>query len=283
MEITNYTTFQRVHSTCINNTVLKGNLFFKLIDLKKGEVFQQKTEIGLYYLFFILNDQEIKMRRGRTNIIQNSSVFCEIGGKEIQLEALTDVSIVLHVFNDIINICDREFLSESENGKPSKNPVKINDPLERFLHLLLVYMENDTCCYQVNKLKHKELFMIFRRFYTEEEYYSLFSPVINDDKEFRKAVKDHYMKAKNINELAAYCNKSLSTFIRLFKKQFNDNPHNWIKKQKLQLIIDRLSDKDIELTAIVDEFDFSSFSYFSQYCKHHLGKTPKDYRKQILK
>lgn len=284
MEVTLPSSFQKVHRTCINNLVLKGNLFFRYIPLKKGEVYRLKTDIGLYYLFFSLENKEVKLRKKGKTYLSPNTVFCEVGGgDDFEVEAVEDTVLILHAFNDITNICDREFLCDPIKMGKGNPLIRINDALDKFLDLLEVYLLHDTCCYQVNKLKHQELFMIFRRFYNEGEYYALFNPIINDDQAFRKAVKDNYMKAKNMNELAAYCNKSLSTFIRLFKKQFHDNPHNWIKKQKLQLIIDRLSDKEVELSDIVEEFNFSSFSYFSQYCKLHLGKTPKDFRKQILK
>jgi AraC-like DNA-binding protein len=86
-----------------------------------------------------------------------------------------------------------------------------------------------------------------------------------------------------VKELANICNYSLSSFNRLFKKNFKENPYLWLQNQKLKYITGRLSDKNIPLGQIIDEFRFSSPSHFTIFCKKHLNLTPSQFRKQHIK
>ena len=275
--------FPKEHNTCINNTLLKETLFFKQVRLKKGEFFSKKERIDLYYLFFLLEGEKVRVHKEENVYIQENAIFCEQADDNLKIEALEDTLLILHGFGTITNICDRSFPETPKKASSRPQKIEIKTPLRSFFNLLCLYLDINSCCFQVSKLKHLEIFMLFRRFYSQEEFYALFEPIINGDQTFKKAVKEHFVKAKNVEELAQYCNKSLSTFTRLFKKHFNDNPHNWMRKQKLQMIVDRLSQMEIPLSEIAEEFDFSSFSYFSQFCKKNLGVTPRNFRLRILK
>jgi AraC-like DNA-binding protein len=270
------------HEDCTYPIIDKDNMSFNHIFIKEGEIHTFNTLSNSYYLFFIRNNKSVKIHKNHKCYIQNSSIFLESGIESFRIEAISDTFLIVHCFDYIINICNQNFYEEFPKNISTNRIIKIKEPIKQYLELLLIYLDNESCCRHVNSLKHKELFLIFRKFYSKQEYMYLFKEIINDNLIFKRIVRDNYMKVKNIEELATLCNKSLSTFIRLFKKYFNDNPHNWIKEEKLKLLNERILENNVPFFEIIEEFHFSSFSYFSHYCKIHLGKSPKELRKSNL-
>jgi AraC-like DNA-binding protein len=171
--------------------------------------------------------------------------------------------------------------AEKENKNHNHNPtLNIVPPLSQFLSFLVFCLNEGASCKHFHELKHKELFFILRFFYTKQEMANLFSPIISSDLNFKSIVLSNYTNVNSIKELAQICNHSISTFNRLFKKNFDENPYTWMQNQKLKYIIGKLSDKNIPLAQIIDEFGFSSPGHFTTFCKKHLNMTPSQYRNQ---
>jgi AraC-like DNA-binding protein len=155
--------------------------------------------------------------------------------------------------------------------------------LEAFLNTLVVYLDNGANCRHLHEIKQKELFFIFRFYYSKENLAAFFAPIIGDSFTFKKAVLDNYTNISSVKELAKVCNYSISSFHRQFKAVFNNQPSVWLQGQKLQIITKMLADPRIQFCNIVDEFGFSSASHFTVFCKIHLGMTPTQYRKKTSK
>lgn len=52
-------------------------------------------------------------------------------------------------------------------------------------------------------------------------------------------------------------------------------------KQKAQHVKARLLDKDIPIKVILDEFGFSTYANFCNYCKRYVGDTPRNIRESV--
>jgi len=271
------------HRAC-SNYISDYNIGFKNCQIKQGE-FIIPSNKELHCLFFLVSghldlyyDSQIyKLRKDSICFIPMSSDF--------KIYASTDALIIMNYFNKPIDLCEKtalENLSLLLDQKSHTFMLRINKPLKKFLTGLLFYMNEGIYCKHFHEIKQKELFYILRYFYTKKEIASLFAPIISNNIDFKNIVLANYLNASSVKELAQICNYSLSSFNRIFKKNFQENPYLWLQNQKIKYIVGRLSDKNIPLGQIIDEFRFSSPSHFTIFCKKHLNLTPSQFRKQHI-
>ena len=90
-----------------------------------------------------------------------------------------------------------------------------------------------------------------------------------------------YLEARTVQELADKCGYGLKTFQRLFYSCFSEVPSKWLMKQKAQHVKARLLDRDIPIKVILDEFGFSTYANFCNYCKRYVGDTPRNIRESV--
>lgn len=55
----------------------------------------------------------------------------------------------------------------------------------------------------------------------------------------------------------------------------------WIQRYAKERIILLLRNKNLNISEIADEMEFSSGSFFTRYVKKLLGASPKEYRERI--
>lgn len=130
------------------------------------------------------------------------------------------------------------------------------------------------------QMKHMELIWIFTRYYSIEELRSFFFPITGEQVPFKSLVLTHYRKANQTEELAQLCGYPLSTFRRIFKKEFNIPVYQWLVEKRAEHISHKLSMQHVPFIDIMDEFNFSSPQHFNSFCKQYLGDTPSNLRKK---
>lgn len=70
--------------------------------------------------------------------------------------------------------------------------------------------------------------------------------------------------------------RSLSTFIRDFKKHFNATPQKWLTQKRLELAHYQLSEKRKKPVDVYLEVGFEDLSHFSYAFKKHFGYSPTE-------
>ncbi|MDR3218831.1 MAG: AraC family transcriptional regulator [Dysgonamonadaceae bacterium] len=272
------------HTAC-GNYISDYTVGFKNYHIPQGDYFVPANKEH-HYLFFV--------SKGRAELHYESKVYslkkdmvCFIPiSSDYKLYAETDTNIIINYFNKPIDLCEKlalENLNAYVDQKVHIPILKVNQPMKKFLSSLTFYINEGIFCKHFHEIKQKELFCIFRYFYSKKEIAGLFAPIISKNIDFKNMVLSNYLHACSVKELANICNYSLSSFNRIFKKNFNENPYTWLQNQKLKYITGKLSDKNIPLGQIIDEFRFSSPSHFTIFCKKHLHVTPSQFRKQYIK
>jgi len=272
------------HRSC-SNYVSDYNIGFKSCQIKQGE-FIIPANKDYHCLFFLMSGHVNLFYDAQTFHLRKDTVWFIPMSSEYKIYATTDVTIVMNYFNRPIDLCEKtalESLSAFLEQKPHSFMLRINMPLKKFLTALIFYLNEGIFCKHFHEIKQKELFFILRYFYTKREVAGLFASIISNNLDFKNIVLANYLHASSVKELAQICNYSLSSFNRVFKKNFDENPYIWLQNQKIKYITGRLSDKSIPLGQIIDEFRFSSPSHFTIFCKKHLNLTPSQFRKQHIK
>jgi len=272
------------HKAC-SSYISDYNIGFKSYRIKQGEYLTPANK-EYHCLFFLLNGQvEVHYESNVFNYRKDSVWFIPMP-TIFKIYANTDATVLFNYFNNPIDLCEKvalESLSDLLDQKSYTSTIRINKPLKKFLSNIIFYLNEGANCKHFHEIKQKELLYIMRYFYTKREIAGLFAPIISKNLDFKNTVLANYLNSSSVKELAQICNYSLSSFNRIFKKNFNENPYIWLQNQKIKYIAGRLSDKNIPLGQIIDEFRFSSPSHFTIFCKKHLNLTPSQFRKQNIK
>lgn len=201
-------------------------------------------------------------------------------------EALSDVTLFIHKFNNTVCKAENCILSYLYNHRRADNKIyccKLTAPnsLQGLMSSVESYITDETHDLPIWHLKHKELIWWFTRYFQTDELRSFFHPMTDEKVPFKSLVLTHYRKANNTEELATLCGYGLSTFRRLFKQEFEVPAYQWLIGKRAENIRYKLSQSYVPFTDIIDEFNFSSPQHFSSFCKQYLGDAPGNLRKTM--
>lgn len=217
-------------------------------------------------------------------IVDSKQMFILRQGYQYKAYVEEDTFIMIFRISSQINFCDR-FSIQQLYKKESKteeefNLLEVNDRLRGFLHWTYVNISDGIKCTHFFDIKKQELFFLLRAYYSKEDLALLFSSLLNNDQIFSNFIYDNHYKVKNIQQLVALSNYSVSAFNKRFKKSFGISPYKWMKDQRAKRIFHEINNYTKNFKVISEEYGFSSLSQFNDFCKVHFGLTPGEIRKK---
>ena len=275
------------HLSCTNylSNTLNG---FNRYTLKANENFTLQ-EKSLNFLFFIKSGQvEINSCEYESKIYEGDHMFFLPKGNKIKGKALTDLQFTLVTFERHINLCDKGMLESLYNKqKPTEEKnyeaLPLRAGIKKVLKSVDYYLDNKLSCKHLHLLKLQEVFFILRAEYKKKELVEFFKPMLDKAVSFKDFVMANYENFKTVEELADLYGCSQRTFNRYFQNTFNDSPYNWMMKQKTQKVEELLTTTKTPFKTIIEDYNFSSPSHFSTFCRAQFGHPPRDVRKRALK
>lgn len=94
-----------------------------------------------------------------------------------------------------------------------------------------------------------------------------------------KSIIQHNLYANlSLDELAALCHLSTSSFKRKFTKVFGDSPKKYIVKKKVEKAAELLQNKDLRVSDVAYDVGFESLATFNRNFTSIYGKSPSEYR-----
>lgn len=271
------------HLAC-KNYVSDFYVGFNHIHAVKGDVVNLQDR-NMNYLMFVLNG---KMS---FSSIEYTDMICEDGemmfasqDSKTSAVAVTDVEYLMLSFDNQFTLCDQMALEALQPYISSEPLYKldIRSPMQMVLDSIIFFLSNKIQCRHLHTIKQKEVFLIFRTFYTKYEMARFMSPILNRDLDFKSFILRHYQEVKTVEELADLCHISVRSFNRKFNEYFGDSPYSWMLKQKSRHVKNRLADGKTPFSHIIKEFGFSSPAHFTTYCKKHFGNNPTKLRRQLV-
>jgi AraC-like DNA-binding protein len=161
----------------------------------------------------------------------------------------------------------------------SLRPLKYNSVLETWLEEVLHSTVDGLKCTHYQNLKRQEVLYYLRAYYSKEDLYAFFSPILNNDTIFANLIYQNYESIKNIGELADITHYSMSGFKRKFTTVFGISPAVWIKREKAKKIYHEINCSQKPFKIIANEYDFSSPAQFNEFCKKMYKMSPGTLRK----
>ena len=100
--------------------------------------------------------------------------------------------------------------------------------------------------------------------------------------DFEQIVRSHILSELSLEELAALCNRSLTSFKKDFRALFHEPPHRWLTGQRLLYARTALRSTSRPVSSIARDCRFSTPSHFIKQFKKAYGITPAHYRRGVF-
>lgn len=273
------------HAKC-SQYLTDVRLGFKYIEVDAGTVFETHEKKEKHLFFILEGSVKVRYNEFSDKTFSAGEMIFIPKSADCWGEALTNSSFIVHIYDAPVRLCDKVSLNSiaahAECIQYEFKSLPIRTPLDLYLKLLKIYMIAGVNCRHLHEIKQKELFLLLRAYYRKEELAQFFYPMLGKSLDFRSKVMTYYMESKTAKELARYCGYSEVHFNELFVAEFTETPYKWMQKQKAKHIIGRLSQSEVSLKEIIDEFDFSSQSHFNKYCKSQFGETAAQIRANMF-
>ncbi len=132
-------------------------------------------------------------------------------------------------------------------------------------------------------IKLKEILFILSKTKNSEEISTILSSIFSERTfTFKEIIEANLHRVKRVEDLAMLCNLSLSSFKRAFKKNYQMTPGHFLVVKKLEKVAQMLELSDENITSIGYQCGFSSPSNLSKVFKAKYGKSPKQYKKDLI-
>lgn len=123
-----------------------------------------------------------------------------------------------------------------------------------------------------------EMWHIFAREY-EQRKHSLQTGSLYE--RFMQLLQQHCMQHREVQFYSKELNITPKYLNHLCKIHSGITASGWIQRHSKERIIILLQNKNLNISEIADEMEFSSRSFFSRYVKKLLGVTPNEYRARL--
>jgi AraC family transcriptional activator of pobA len=98
---------------------------------------------------------------------------------------------------------------------------------------------------------------------------------------FLQLVQQHCMKEREVRFYSDKLNITPKYLNYICKVNTGITASEWIQRYAKERIILLLQNKDLNISEIADEMDFSSLSFFTRYVKKLLGVSPSEFRNRV--
>jgi AraC-like DNA-binding protein len=95
-------------------------------------------------------------------------------------------------------------------------------------------------------------------------------------------IEHNYTQNLSLEQFAELSGRSLSTFNRDFRKEFNISPHKWIKERRLELAKRLLLQTPKKASDVYFEVGFEDLAHFSKSFKSYFGQNPSDMKSAAM-
>lgn len=270
------------HLSCINYQKAVGSAI-ELITLEAGGSWERTSKYNQ-----IVFTMEGEICIDSNNIAQSVSEWKSmlfLANTPLHINSENGAKFLVIRVTGVTQLCDTYSLkkllyTEKYNPKNKISQLELNDIMKDFLKLLVKLISDGIKCISFYDIKIKELFLIFRAYYPKTDMLHFFYPLLSSDMSFSDFIQSNYTQVKTVKELADLSNYSLSGFQKKFKSVFNMPAHQWLTEQRMKAIYQDISNPTMSFKEICSKYQFSSVSYFNDYCKLKFGLTPGQIRKK---
>lgn len=259
--------------------------YFQYYDLQAGEVLTRMDENYNRILFLLSGESLLYCNEFVDRPFSRNQMLLIPQSALASFHALTPCCLLVCRFSLPIDGSSRAELGAlwpcTHGLKPDFYSMDIMSPLTEFCWLMIRYLKDKVDDIDLHEIKQKELFMIYKSYFKQEEtarlFYSILSPSLN----FKVYVYQNYLKVSNVDELASALKMSRSVFDRKFKEAFGTTARQWISRQIASHLVYDAVDPDVTITDLIDRYGFNSGTQFNRFCRQQFDCTPQVFLKRV--
>lgn len=248
------------------------------IEMKAGESLELYSKMSNYFIFLFTGGIIIDFNQYTNRPISENEMFFLPKNHKFKWQAIAETTLMLTGYNASVfpcsNVKNRILFKRKSIVKFLCRGIPMKEEMKSLVYQMKNYVDTGINCHHLYLLKYKEMQLLFKHCYTQEEIAQIFYMSLGNSPLFVEMILDNYSKVKTSKELAHLLGYSMRQFEKLFKENFDDTPYKWMQERKAKQILQKLMDPDIPLKQIMYEFKFNTSSHFNFYCKQHLGGTP---------
>ncbi|WP_294139643.1 AraC family transcriptional regulator [uncultured Sanguibacteroides sp.] len=265
-----------------NSQIVNG---FELYKIPANQTILRKGDQNTHSLFFILSGSvSLSLSTHPTLVFEKGSLQLIPKGYSVTFQTGNEeCEILIHRFTGLEIYCKQINLAsvnQNNHFDYKFQPFQIESHMLKFLEYIRYSLDTDASCQLVNESSRKVLISIFIQYYSKEDIYQIFYPIMGKNENFRSLVIQNYHKVNNIPDFAKETGCSLSTFKRKFKTTFGESAYKWLQTQRAKEVEAYLQDIRIDFADIIEEFRFTSHKALYHFCRMYLDASPSEIRKK---
>jgi AraC-like DNA-binding protein len=260
---------------------------FRIRELIQGSAWTVANK-DYHHLIFLLEGNAVVSCNEFTDRPMHEGEFTLIPiAADMIYKAVTYCRILTFSFEQFFHLSDREYVHEisdiASGMKYDFKPGAIRPPLDKFLSYLILYFKQGIDKPLLHKIKHTELSVILRSFYTKKEVAAILHPIVGKAINFRIEIMRNYRKVAHVDDLASLFDMEKRTFGRQFKDEFGMSPYQWILNQKAKHVHFSLTNSKETLDSIRKEHGFKFPGHFTRFCQEQFQTTPSKLVRKLRK
>ena len=158
--------------------------------------------------------------------------------------------------------------------KQSISKIKSNDYILEYIHSTRTIYTGKINDRRILELKLLELLSLLGLEADNHQFLS----ALNEPTKYRsikKLMDDNYLNNLKVNDYASLSGRSVTTFIRDFKRVYGETPNKWLIKKRLAKAQDLLRNTALNVTDVSLDVGYENVSHFIHAYKLQYGVTPK--------
>jgi len=253
------------------------------VHVRENQIYHFDTKVPLilfnpssFSLSIREGEKELKKLRKEEMVFLFPGLSCScVAKKEVRLLLFPVPRVAAHYFRYVKSYLPS--LSHKNEVLPS---LKLNPYLRGFVENIEGYLEERLLHERLLEIKTAELFVLLNISYKTDKLSAFFSSAISPQGRFMTSLMGVEKEAASVKELAERCHLSSAAFYRKFQEVFQVSPYKWMQERKTERVYRAIYETLEPLKEIAARNGFSSLSQMSDYCKKHIGMSPREIRKR---
>ena len=237
--------------------------------------------LPLNYIIFVLGGVvEISCNEFENRTFKSGEMILMLRSSSAHVKVIKNSKLYVMYFDSFLSPCDTQlfkaYLPDVEKIIYDFRPIRIPKELSVFLKQTLSLQMQKVDCLHFNSIKHREFFILLRRFCLREDLIMFLSPLIGKSLTFRNKVLEKYtqMQSGRVTELADLVGVGRKSFDKHFLNEFGIPPAKWMIQEKAKRLRVFLTEPGVTISDAMDKFHFNSPGHFNRFCHQYFKTSP---------
>jgi len=238
-------------------------------------IFVNKGEIGVRSQI-----EPLKLNRNQALLAKCLNYFFEAKNEPETQDEGYEVMAVLLYPSLVQELFEFDLSVSSYTFDFNLKKVEVDRLLENFREGINILLDNPELADEnIIKTKLKEFVLLVSKSQEAPSQLdflaALFKPA---EIAFKKTIQNNLYANLSLDEIAALCHLSTSSFKRKFKETYNDSPKKYIARKKVEKAARLLKSQELRVSDIAYDVGFESVATFNRNFSGIYGKSPSEYR-----